>query len=86
MAKEHDTSYTNQTFNLVGTRPARPDGIEKVTGSAKYGADAFAPGQLVGRVLRSPHAHARGCDACRLGSMNSPYLSVFETLPYLTTT
>ena len=58
MAKEHDTSYTNQTFNLVGTRVARPDGIEKVTGRARYGADAFAPGQLVGRVLRSPHAHA----------------------------
>ena len=58
MAKQHDTSYTNQTFNLVGTRVARPDGIEKVTGRAKYGADAFAPGQLVGRVLRSPHAHA----------------------------
>src|SRR6476620_3870811 len=54
-----DTSYTGQKFKLVGTRPLRPDGIDKVTGRAKYGADAFAPGQLVGRVLRSPHAHAR---------------------------
>ena len=30
-----------------------------MTGRARYGADAFAPGQLVGRVLRSPHAHAQ---------------------------
>ena len=55
----HDTNYTGQKFKVVGTRPLRPDGIDKVTGRARYGADAFAPGQLVGRVLRSPHAHAR---------------------------
>ncbi len=54
-----DTTYTGQKFKLVGTRPLRPDGVDKVTGRAKYGADAFAPGQLVGRVLRSPHAHAK---------------------------
>jgi CO/xanthine dehydrogenase Mo-binding subunit len=54
-----DTSYTGQHFKQVGTRPLRPDGVDKVTGRAKYGADASAPGQLVGRVLRSPHAHAR---------------------------
>ena len=46
-------------FTVVGTRPERPDGIDKVTGRAKFGADATAPGQLVGRILRSPHAHAR---------------------------
>ncbi|HEY7764732.1 MAG TPA: xanthine dehydrogenase family protein molybdopterin-binding subunit [Aestuariivirgaceae bacterium] len=54
-----DASYTGQKFKVVGTRPIRPDGVDKVTGRAKYGADAFAPGQLVGRILRSPHAHAR---------------------------
>ena len=54
-----DTAYTGQTFKQVGTRPLRPDGIDKVTGRAKYGADANAPGQLVGKILRSPHAHAR---------------------------
>jgi len=51
--------YTGQKFKVVGTRPLRPDGMDKVTGRAKYGADAFAPGQLVGGILRSPHAHAR---------------------------
>ena len=55
----HDTSFTNQEFKVVGTRPPRPDGLDKVTGRAKFGADAFAPGQLVGLILRSPHAHAQ---------------------------
>ncbi|HEY7747930.1 MAG TPA: xanthine dehydrogenase family protein molybdopterin-binding subunit [Aestuariivirgaceae bacterium] len=54
-----DATYKAQKFKVVGTRPVRPDGVDKVTGRAKYGADAFAPGQLVGRILRSPHAHAR---------------------------
>jgi CO/xanthine dehydrogenase Mo-binding subunit len=44
---------------VVGTRPIRPDGADKVTGRAQYGADFVMPGQLHGRVLRSPHAHAR---------------------------
>ena len=43
----------------VGTRAARPDGVDKVTGRARFGADLFAPNMLHGRVLRSPHAHAR---------------------------
>jgi len=55
----HDTSYTNQEFKIIGSRPPRPDGVDKVTGRARYGADTFAPGQLVGRILRSPHAHAK---------------------------
>lgn len=46
-------------FKSVGTRPLRPDGIDKVTGRARYGADLDLPGQLTGRILRSPHAHAR---------------------------
>ncbi|PWE33811.1 oxidoreductase [Maritimibacter sp. 55A14] len=50
---------TARSFKLVGTRPLRPDGIDKVTGRARFGADMSAPGMLVGRVLRSPHAHAR---------------------------
>lgn len=56
---DHDTSFTNQTFKTIGTRVNRPDGVDKVTGRARYGADATAPGQLVGLFLRSPHAHAK---------------------------
>jgi CO/xanthine dehydrogenase Mo-binding subunit len=54
-----DTSFVQKQFKVIGTRVKRPDGIDKVTGRAKYGADAFAPGQLTALVLRSPHAHAR---------------------------
>jgi CO/xanthine dehydrogenase Mo-binding subunit len=46
-------------LKVVGTRPVRPDGIDKVTGKATFGADFFMPGQLIGKVKRSPHAHAR---------------------------
>jgi CO/xanthine dehydrogenase Mo-binding subunit len=48
-----------RVFKLIGTRPARPDGIDKVTGRAMYGADATAPGMLFGHILRSPHSHAK---------------------------
>ena len=56
-----------QEFNVVGTRPIRHDGTEKVTGQARYGADIHLPGMLHGRILRSPHAHARikGIDPSR---------------------
>ncbi len=54
-----DTAFVQKQFKVIGTRVKRPDGIDKVTGRARYGADAFAPGQLIALVLRSPHAHAR---------------------------
>lgn len=47
------------SFKWVGTRQIRPDGPDKVTGRAKYAADYTMPGMLIGRILRSPHAHAR---------------------------
>ena len=54
-----DPRYSDRNFTSVGTRPIRPDGVDKVTGRARYGADFNMTGQLVGRILRSPHAHAR---------------------------
>src|ERR1700683_1127005 len=53
------TSNVPPTYRVIGTRPVRHDGFDKVTGRAKYGADYSFPGMLHGRVLRSPHAHAR---------------------------
>ena len=50
---------TTQQFKVIGTRPIRHDGVDKVTGRAKYGADYSFPNMLHGKVLRSPHAHAR---------------------------
>ncbi len=46
-------------YAVIGTRPPRPDGVDKVTGRAQFGADYYPAGVLHGRVLRSPHAHAR---------------------------
>ena len=46
-------------YKVVGTRPIRHDGVEKVNGVAKYGADIQVSGTLHGKILRSPYAHAR---------------------------
>jgi CO/xanthine dehydrogenase Mo-binding subunit len=46
-------------LKVVGTRPIRPDGVDKVTGRANFGADMTMPGMLWGKIKRSPHAHAR---------------------------
>src|SRR6516165_10876585 len=50
---------TTPTYKVIGTRPIRHDGLDKVTGRAQYGADVQLAGLLHGRILRSPHAHAR---------------------------
>jgi len=55
MALDSDT----QKFKYIGTRPDRPDGLDKVTGRARFGADFSMPGMLHGAILRSPHAHAK---------------------------
>ena len=50
---------SNTNYSVIGSRPIRPDGADKVTGRAQYGADFQMSGLLYGKVLRSPHAHAR---------------------------
>ena len=52
-------NYIDSNLKVVGTRPLRPDGVDKVTGRAMYSADTRAAGMLWGKILRSPHAHAR---------------------------
>src|SRR5437763_12846256 len=52
-------AYDGEQLKVVGTRPIRPDGVEKVVGRANFGADMVMPGMLWGKVKRSPHAHAR---------------------------
>lgn len=52
-------SQQEHKFKVIGTRPIRHDGVDKVVGRAKYGADISLPGMLHAKVLRSPHAHAR---------------------------
>ena len=55
-----------QEYKVIGTRPIRHDGLDKVTGRAIYGADVKLPGMLYGFVLRSPHAHARTTSFLRI--------------------
>lgn len=52
--KHHDSQY-----RVIGTRPVRHDGADKVTGRALYGADVRLSGMLQGYILRSPYAHAK---------------------------
>ena len=47
-----------EVFFTVGNPSGRVDGVEKVTGQAKYTGDISLPGLLEGRVLRSPFPHA----------------------------
>ena len=56
---EPNMVLAEKEFSVVGTRPIRHDGADKVTGRARYSADSFPAGYLHGKILRSPHAHAR---------------------------
>ena len=53
------TTIGEKQYRVIGTRPIRHDGVDKVVGRAQYGADVRLSGMLYGAVLRSPHAHAR---------------------------
>ena len=54
-----DAPVSEKQFKVIGTRPIRHDGLDKVTGVARYSADVHPTGMLHGKILRSPHAHAR---------------------------
>src|SRR5690242_1183795 len=58
---------TTNGYKVIGTRPIRHDGVDKVTGRATYGADVQMPGLLHGRILRSPIPHGiiRSIDASK---------------------
>lgn len=57
--QDQETTQQEHAYQVIGTRPIRHDGVDKVTGRALYGADIRLAGMLYGAVLRSPHAHAR---------------------------
>ena len=46
-------------YSVIGKRVRRVDGTEKVTGNAKYTFDLVLPNMLYGKILRSPHPHAK---------------------------
>jgi CO/xanthine dehydrogenase Mo-binding subunit len=56
---ESNVVLATKKYKVIGTRPIRHDGADKVTGRAQYGADFYRADLLHGKILRSPHAHAR---------------------------
>jgi CO/xanthine dehydrogenase Mo-binding subunit len=77
-------------LTVVGRAHSRVEGLEKVTGRARYSYDVRLPGQLYARVLRSPLPHARikRIDTTRavavpgvravLSSANAPEIAFYE--------
>jgi CO/xanthine dehydrogenase Mo-binding subunit len=59
MVSTNNEAIKTGDFDVIGTRPIRHDGVDKVTGRAAYGADIHLPGMTYAAVLRSPHAHAK---------------------------
>jgi len=50
---------TTKEFSVIGKSVPKIDARDKVTGRAKYTGDLKVTGMLIGKILRSPHAHAR---------------------------
>jgi len=50
---------SGENLKIIGTPVRRVDGVDKVTGQAKYTGDILIPGMVEGKFLRSPYAHAR---------------------------
>ena len=73
----------NSSLRVVGKRLPRVDGLAKVTGQARFAADQKRPGLLVGRVLRSPHAHARVHGIQTQEAEASPGVKAVVVLPHL---
>ncbi len=59
MAHANELYLGKQDYQVLGKRPVRHDGTDKVTGKAIYTADVQLPNMLHGKIVRSPHAHAR---------------------------
>ena len=72
MATTADTKSDNKRrFKVLGTSKIRQDGMDKVTGRAKFGADVQMAGLLHAKMLRSPHPHAiiRSIDTSAAGAL-----------------
>jgi 4-hydroxybenzoyl-CoA reductase subunit alpha len=65
-------ALVEREFAVIGQRMLRTDGLDKATGRAVYTDDIALPAMLHGRILRSPHAHARilSIDASRAEAMD----------------
>jgi len=63
------TGESSGNYRIIETRPDRDEGLDKVTGAAKFGVDVQLSGMLHGKILRSPHATISSIDTCGAESM-----------------
>ncbi|MDQ3388218.1 MAG: xanthine dehydrogenase family protein molybdopterin-binding subunit [Gemmatimonadota bacterium] len=71
-------------LNVIGQRMRKTDGLEKSTGRARYTDDLTLPGMLHGKILRSPHPHARilSVDAAPAEAMSGVFgVALGEEMP-----
>ena len=73
----------NAQLKTVGKAVPRTDGADKVTGRARYTADVQRPGMLHGRILRSPHPHARIFRIDTKEAEQQPGVKAVVVLPHL---
>ncbi|MDE3075561.1 MAG: 4-hydroxybenzoyl-CoA reductase subunit alpha [Chloroflexota bacterium] len=54
-----EAANENRKYHAIGKTVPKIDARDKATGRAKYTGDLKMPGMIIGKILRSPHAHAR---------------------------
>ncbi len=59
LSEDELRALLDKQFAIIGERLRKVDGVGRVTGAAVYADDIALPGMLHGKILRSPHAHAR---------------------------
>jgi CO/xanthine dehydrogenase Mo-binding subunit len=74
-----DGNQGGSNLKVVGQRPIRPDGVDKVTGRAQFGADFHLPGMLAGSIKRSPHPHAKIVKIDTSAALNLPGVKAIVT-------
>ena len=79
MDYESNIVLSENQYKVIGTRPVRHDGIDKVTGRALYGADIQMPQLIYGKILRSPHAHTRILSINIDKLLNNPLIEAIVT-------
>jgi 4-hydroxybenzoyl-CoA reductase subunit alpha len=65
--------------SVIGARIPMVDSVDKVTGAGKYADDLALPGMLVGKILHSPHPHARICSIDTAGAEALPGVKAVVT-------
>ena len=73
------TTRNQLDMRVIGKPTARVEGVEKVTGAAKYAGDVTLPGMLWGKLLRSPIAYGRIKNSDVADALNVPGVKAIIT-------